>query len=280
MVLLDSLVEQEALRRLPLSEHVRSLLPAVVEFPLGNAAGLTLVSGRDHSNVYPRLWELHGTGVGGCESPGTTRDRSTRWWGTQKGLDEIRLGGLAWQQPWALSQLLARLPPVEWFYQVAGSITSMGALQSFQWFSGRVVGAAVRYARGWVAFFWSVLLEWSLPGLLVFVVTDGGQRVLVFREARSLGIEPMVQVVQVWCVDYGSVHGACGGEQRPVDVPDPGCTGRCWGLVLGEPAGRFGVLCRYLGARVIAENLGVFGGVRGQGAGRGRGARREPCGGA
>ena len=76
----------------------------------------------------------------GCESPGATRDRSTRWWGTQKGLDEIRLGGLAWQQPWALSQLLARLPPVEWFYQVAGSITSMGALQSFQWFSGRVVG--------------------------------------------------------------------------------------------------------------------------------------------
>ena len=65
MVLLDSLVEQEALRRLPLSEHVRSLLPAVVEFPLGNAAGLALVSGRDHSNVYPRLWELHGTGGGG-----------------------------------------------------------------------------------------------------------------------------------------------------------------------------------------------------------------------
>ena len=94
MVLLDTLVEQEALRRLPLSEHARSLLPAVVEFPLGNAAGLTLVSGRDHSNVYPRLWELHGTGAVGCESPGATRDRSTRWWGTQKGLDEIRLGGL------------------------------------------------------------------------------------------------------------------------------------------------------------------------------------------
>ena len=63
MVLLDSLVEQEALRRLPVSEQSRALLPAVVEFPLGNAAGLALVSGRDHPNVYPRLWELHGAGL-------------------------------------------------------------------------------------------------------------------------------------------------------------------------------------------------------------------------
>ena len=159
MVLLDSLVEQEALRPLPVSEHARSLLPAVVEFALGNAADLSLVSGRDHSNVYPRLWELHGTGLVGCESPGATRDRSTRWWVTQKGLDEIRLGGLAWQQPWALSQLLTRLPPVEWFYQVAGSITSMGALQSFQWSTGVSWDAAVRYERGWAAFFWSGLLQ-------------------------------------------------------------------------------------------------------------------------
>ena len=70
MAPLDGLVEQEALRRLPVPEHARSLLPAVVEFPLGNAAGLTLVSGRDHSNVYPRLWELHGTGAVGCECSG------------------------------------------------------------------------------------------------------------------------------------------------------------------------------------------------------------------
>ena len=145
MVLLDSLVEQEALRRLPVSEHARSLLPAVVEFPLGNAADLALVSGRDHSNVYPRLWELHGAGLVGCESLGATRGRSIRWWVSQKGLDDIGLGGLAWQQPWALSQLLARLPCVEWFYQVAGSITSMGGLQTFQWFTGVSWDAAVRY---------------------------------------------------------------------------------------------------------------------------------------
>ena len=100
MALLDSLVEQEALRRLPVSEHSRSLLPAVVEFPLGNAADLALVPGRDHSNVYPRLWELHGAGLVGCESLGATRGRSSRWWVTQKGLGEIGLGGLAWQQPW------------------------------------------------------------------------------------------------------------------------------------------------------------------------------------
>ena len=56
--------------------------------------------------------------------------------GHPEGGGEIGLAGLAGQQPWALSQLLARLTPVEWFYQVAGPITSMGALQSFQWFTG------------------------------------------------------------------------------------------------------------------------------------------------
>ena len=93
MVLLDSLVEQEALRRLAVSEHARSLLPAVVEFPLGNAADLSLVSGRDPSNVYPRLWGLQGAGLVGCESLGATRGRSIRWWVSQKGLDEAGLGG-------------------------------------------------------------------------------------------------------------------------------------------------------------------------------------------
>ena len=244
MVLLDSLVEQEALRRLPVSEHARSLLPAVVEFPLGNAADLALVSGRDHSNVYPRLWELHGAGLVGCESLGATRGRSIRWWVSQKGLDEAGLGGLAWQQPWALSQLLARLPCVEWLYQVAGSLTSMGGLQSFQWFTGVSWDAAVRYERGWAAFFWSGILqvearlrgvladlvedlrEYSVgpgpawPGLLVFVVTDGWQRELVFRVARSFGVERMVQV----CVDDGSV--ACMERVRRCEAAG-GCT-RPW----------------------------------------------------
>ena len=72
----------------------------------------------------------------------------------------------------------------------------MGALQSFQWFAGVSWDAAVRYERGWAAFFWSGLLqvevrlrevmaelaedlrEYSVgpgpawPGLLVFVVRD------------------------------------------------------------------------------------------------------------
>ena len=92
---------------------------------------------------------------------------------------------------------------MEWFYQVAGSITSMGVLQSFQWFTGVSWDATVRYERGGAAFFWSGLpqvevrlrhvfsdlsedlREYSVgpgaawPGLLVFVVTDGWQRGLV-----------------------------------------------------------------------------------------------------
>ena len=72
--------------------------------------------------------------------------------------------------------------------------------------------------------------------------------------ARSLGVERMVHV---WCVDDGCVRGARGavssgrgGYQNP-GVRDVG--GRSW----EDRLERFGVLCRYLGARSVAENLGV-----------------------
>ena len=101
---------------------------------------------------------------------------------------------------------------MEWFYQVAGSITSIGALQSFQWFTGVSWDATVRYERGGAAFFWSGLPQVEVrlrqvladlaedlrgypvgpdaawPGLLVFLVRD-----VVGGDAGSG--EPVVSVV-------------------------------------------------------------------------------------
>ena len=103
----------------------------------------------------------------------------------------------------------------------------------------------MRYARGWAAFFWSGLLqvEVLLREVLAELAEDlreysGGagcrqagvagvrgdrwrQRELIFRVARSLGVERMVHV---WCVDDGSV--ACMERVRRCEAAG-GCT-RPW----------------------------------------------------
>ena len=56
--------------------------------------------------MYPRLWSCTARVWWGVSRFGRHPGRSIRWWVSQRGLDEIGLGGLAWQQPWALSQLL------------------------------------------------------------------------------------------------------------------------------------------------------------------------------
>ena len=52
-----------------------------------------------------------------------TKAKVNRWWVTEHGLDVMGLGGLAWQQPWTLSQVLDRLPSAGWFYHVALNVT-------------------------------------------------------------------------------------------------------------------------------------------------------------
>lgn len=232
MLMLDDLSVREALSRLGASESAKVLLPALLEMPLSSAADLGQVEGREASGIYPRLWELQGFGLVSSHSLGASRGKVNRWWVTEAGLEVLGLGGIAWQQPWALGQLLGRLPAVEWFYEAAASVQGMGVLQSFQWFTGASWDAAARYQKGWAVFFWSGLLqverrlrevigelpahlrEYSVdggtgwPGLLVFVAADPWQQELVLQVARSFGLEG---IVQVWCATNGSVLGARSG---------------------------------------------------------------------
>ena len=95
--------------------------------------------------------------------------------------------------------------------------------------------AAVRYRDGWIAIFWSGILQKesaildrlrdfgrdmvelsdsfrpAWPGLLCFVVSDQWQRVLVERVAGQFG--PLRDRVAVWCVADGSRTGA----SQPLD---------------------------------------------------------------
>ena len=228
MVILDNLLSREGLEGLGLSEGAKTVLTWVVECPMGSVGDYVALGCGDSSSVYSRLWELQAVGLVECYSLGATRGKVNRWWVSQRGLELLGLFDFAWQQPGSLSQLLGRLPSVEWFYQVAGSVPGMGRLESFQWFTGAAWDAAVRFERGWVALFWSGLLQTegrvrqlfsglagdlrtfsveygaARPGLLVFVASDLWQREVVLRTARLYGVENMVQV---WCAEDESVRG-------------------------------------------------------------------------
>ena len=235
MVILDSLTGAEALENLGLSEGAKALMPSLVELPLASASDVAGLLNGDVSGAYARLWELHGARLVECHPLGATKSKVNRWWVTEHGLDAVGFGGLAWQQPWTLSQVLDRLPAAEWFYHVAFNMKGLGELRNFQWFTGISWDAAARYDRGWVAFFWSGILQVEArlravlgqlagdlrshsvdggaawPALLVFVASDQWQQELVIQVTRLFGLEEMVQV---WCVADGSVRGAQSGVGR------------------------------------------------------------------
>ena len=154
-----SLAGAEALDGLGLSDGAKALMPSLVELPLASAGDVAGFLNGDVPGAYARLWELHGSGLVDCHPLGATKAKVNRWWVTEHGLDVMGLGGLAWQQPWTLSQLLDRLPSAEWFYHVALNVNGLGELRNFQWFTGISWDTAARYDRGWVAFFWSGILQ-------------------------------------------------------------------------------------------------------------------------
>ena len=210
-------------------------MPSLVELPLASASDVSGLLNGDVSGAYARLWELHGAELVECHPLGATKSKVNRWWVTEHRLDALGLGGLAWQQPWTLAQVLDRLPSAEWFYNLAFGMRGVGEFRNFQWFTGISWDAAARYDRGWVAFFWSGILQVEArlrallgqlagdlrshsvdggaawPALLVFVACDEWQQELVIQVTRLFGLEDMVQV---WCVADGSVRGAHSGAGR------------------------------------------------------------------
>ena len=216
---------------LPVSRSAARVAAALVSCPLGSAADVAPVVGTRVSGVYSKLRELQEAGMAGSVSLGWSLGHRSRWWLSDEALSRLGLLGSSWHEEWGRSRLLERLPLVEWFYRVAGSLTEMGQLRSFQWLSGLSLDAAVRYDRGWVALFWSGLWqtertlmarlerlghemdEYSLlsepawPGLLAFVVSDRWQRELVYRAFRRYGLLGRVPLA-IWCCSDGSRSGS------------------------------------------------------------------------
>ena len=205
------------------------LFRALGLLPFASAADLAALTGHDRSLVYRRLWKLSDRGYVCSDVLGASRERSARWRITPDGTLFLDPVDCIWHADWALARLLEVLPQVEWFYRVAGEhLGTLGKLVRFRWFRGISWDAAARYENGWVAFFWSGmmqgesrlrdlfarlgsdLVEYNLfgttpmPSFLCFVVSDLWQRELVFRVARMYGLDSRLQV---WCISDGSVSG-------------------------------------------------------------------------
>lgn len=199
--------------------------------PWSSARDLAGACGADRGLLHRRLWDLNDAGYVIEDRLGCARPRVSRWRAAPAGLEYLRFSDGLWCADWALSRLLELLPQVEWFYPAAGSFREkLGDMVRFRWFRGVSWDAAALYQRGWVAFFWSGLLQTetrlretfrrlgtdlqacgmmgraAFPCVLCFVVSDAWQRELLFRAARGYGLEDRVQV---WCVDDGAVSG-CG----------------------------------------------------------------------
>ena len=214
-------------------------LKAVGMLPLSSEKDLEGLIGVDQTLIGRRLGKLEEPGAVSYYKLGATKPMAKRFYATPEGRNYLQVPDALWSEDWALARLLELLPQVEWFYPAASSfLGALGPLLRFRWFRGLSWDAAALFEKGWVAFFWSGIMEGEIhirerfnrlgldldeynvragrcfPSVLCFVVSDAWQGELVMQVARSLSLDDRLQI---WRVDDGSVSG----------IKEPG-EGRGW----------------------------------------------------
>ena len=97
------------------------------------------------SRVYTGINELREAGLVDSVDLGWSRDKVSRFFFTDNGLERYGEECSPWHEEWGRARLLQRLPLVEWAYQVAGEIDGLGPMVEFQWVDSVGFDAAVRY---------------------------------------------------------------------------------------------------------------------------------------
>ena len=235
------------------------LLRLLGMMPLAGVADLAGVLSVHRSTVYRRLGSLAERGYISSLEFGATRERTSRWRINPEGMGFLERWDNFWHTDWSISRILEVFPQAEWFYAVLGEQSeSFGKLMRFRWFRRVSWDAAAQFEDGWIAFFWSGLMQSegrirdtfrslgrdleeynesagrAFPSILCFVVSDPWQRELVYRVARTYGLDHRLQV---WCVSDGSVSGL--RNIRDLE-PGNGWVGQVleWGGVGAWPLGK------------------------------------------
>ena len=212
----------------PLSGDAERVLFWLTDRPLASTDDCVSSMDLPGPRVRDALRELRNWGLLETDLLGWTRPRVARIRLPDRAIRRLGIPSPTWHDEGNLGHLLQRLPLVENFYQAAGSV-ELGPVERFQWISGRSLDAAVDYRDGWVAIFWSGLLEKEssisarledlgqdlldlastgedpFPARFLIVVEDWWQRCLVQRAVRHL---PMAEeLVDIWCIADGDCPG-------------------------------------------------------------------------
>ena len=124
--------------------------------PLATVNELTALLGVSRSLVSSGILKLEENGMAERACLGWQRRIADRWWLTQTGIDCFqRENWGSWNEEWALSRRLERLPLVETFYSAAAQLKDLGPFQRFKWLQKTAADAAVDYETGWAVVLWS-----------------------------------------------------------------------------------------------------------------------------
>lgn len=215
-----------------LSPAVSWMAWRMVDLPLASSTDLVGVAGLTRVEVNRRLQLLKEAGLADCVDVGWYRRRSSRWWLTDRCLALMEWPvGWSWQDEGGRSQLLQRLAAVEGIYGMAGMDFKLGPFRELRWIYGNCLQAAVRYQHGWVAMFWSGVMETRahlverlgllgetlegmrgneippVPSVFGVVVNDRWQRQVA---VSALHEWDFLSNAVVWCLADESVSGLSG----------------------------------------------------------------------
>ena len=219
------------------------VLRVMGQLPVAAIDDIIAVGRFPRSRVYEAVEVLHNEENKLVDSVqlGWTRDKVNRYWLTAKGLelvsgaDSPAPSPSPWHDEFGRSRLLQRLPAVEWGYRVAGQVTDLGPFKSLLWVDHVSFDFAVKYRDGWIAGFWSGVLQGETdighriesfgqdmvrlsnglypawPSLICVVVSDHFQGEIFSRVCRRYaGLHGRVSI---WCAADGARSGATQSQQ-------------------------------------------------------------------
>ena len=214
--------------RLPVKTAARQVAGVLLDMPLASSQDLARVLAKPVSRLHAPTQELLTSGLishARLGRPDAESKKENRFFFTPQGLQEFGEMPVTWHEEGNRCVLLGRLQVLQWFYRVAGEWQGLGEFRNFTWIDSQSLEAAARYANGWIALFWSGMLETveeltkriqrlpadvdgmavdhpdTWPGVIVFVVPDPWQGELVKRAAVECGVH---RSVAVWCISDGS----------------------------------------------------------------------------
>ena len=158
----------DLVRQVGLNTPERTALSAMARIPLGSIQECALILGKSPNNLYTPIRNLLEARVDSRDEAGlleshvmgATKQRVDRFWVREPSRTLTASPNQPWHDEFLRSQLLARLPLVENFYPVLAELQDdLGGLLDARPSQSQSHDMIARFEKGWVALFYSGVLE-------------------------------------------------------------------------------------------------------------------------